>query len=157
MATSRKPANRKPVNIADPAEASKQSADKPTRKRSRLQARNILSVENKDPNFVYRFMADRPGRIATKKEEGWEIVDADMEVGDKRVNQGHAVDSRVVVRSGAEELILMRIRKEWYEEDAQVIQTEIDELENSLTRTYSRNADENGMYGGVEISRRPMR
>lgn len=110
--------------------------------------RNILTVANKDPNYVYRFVKDEPGRIDLFKEGGYEVVTQPTEVGDSAVNRHSQLGSAVTVVRGTSTLVLMRIPKEWYDEDQASKQEEIDALEATMR---SGNA---GDYGKIEIASR---
>lgn len=135
------------------------SNKKLARVRTKHGARDILKVVGTDPNYVYRFVADRPGRVLSKQDEGWEIVDrADLEargfrgVGDSRLNQGHEVSSQVTVRSGSELLILMRQPRQFYEEDQAEMNEYLDSIEAQLNRKHDakeRAAD--GLFGEVNV------
>lgn len=82
--------------------------------------RNILSVKGKDPDFEYRIVNDEYDRVDSFKDAGWEVVsNSDVRVGDKRVGQTSAVSSAATVSVGqGMKGVVMRIKKDWYEEDA---------------------------------------
>ena len=99
-------------------------------------ARDILTVLNKDPNYEYRFVSDdpkRPGRIERLKELGYEMVTDDLEVGQKAVDRNTKVGS-VITRQGGGgiTLVLMRIPKEWYDEDQKDKQKKVDALQAAM-------------------------
>lgn len=108
------------------------------RRKTILDVRSILTVLNKDPNYHYRFVPDRTERplIPGLLDRGYEFVARIDEsvVGDDRVNAGHAVDGRYTVRSGGELLVLMRIKREWYEEDRRLFSKSRAELESAITK-----------------------
>lgn len=145
------------------ADGSELSSNKPkrTRLRTKSGARDILNIVGTDPDYVYRFVADRPGRIHLKMDEGWEIVDRkDMEargfrgVGDSRVNQGHEVSSQVTVRSGEEVLVLMRQPREFHEEDKAEVHSYLDEIESQLTREHDdKHLADDRLFGKAKVSR----
>ena len=110
--------------------------------------RNILTVANKDPNYVYRFVLDTPGRLEAFKEGGYEVVTKDMEVGDSAVDKGSQLGSAVTYVKGTQTLVLMRILREWYDEDQAAKQEEIDALEATMKDPGA--AD----YGKVSIGRK---
>ena len=110
--------------------------------------RNILTVANKDPNYVYRFVLDTPGRLEAFKEGGYEVVTKDMEVGDSTVDKGSQLGSAVTMVRGTSTLVLMRILREWYDEDQVAKQEEIDALEATMK------APESADYGKVSINRK---
>ena len=113
-------------------------ATKPqTKKRERVPVggpRNILTVANQDPNYVYRFVnSSIPGRVERFKLGGYEVVTDDMKVGDTTVDSGSQLGS-AVTRSGGGNvvLVLMRIPREWYDEDQAAKQAEIDATEQAM-------------------------
>ena len=112
--------------------------------------RNILTVAQKDPNFVYRWVNDVPGRIAAFKEGGYEVVTSDNEVGDKTVDRGSKLGSAITKSVGGQiTAVLMRIPKEWYDEDQAAKQKEVDVLEATM-----RDQSQRGDYGSVKVVRK---
>lgn len=126
--------------------------------------RDKLTVRGKDPAFVYRFVKDVPGivqdnsgsiqltpgqRIMRFQQAGWEFVQAeDVEVGANNVYKTENVGSIVRVPAGTNEfLYLMRIKREWYEED----QKAKDKLLIDAERQFSGPTQEEGMYGSISI------
>lgn len=105
-------------------------------KRTPINGRNVLTVTGKDPNYVYRIVNDVGDRIALFK-AGYELVDSDsVKVGDRRVNVASAEGSKAQVsvdREGTKAFV-MRIPKEWYEEDQKAKQSQVDELEQSIKK-----------------------
>ena len=112
--------------------------------------RNILTVAQKDPNYVYRWVNDVPGRIAAFKEGGYEVVTSDNEVGDKTVDRGSKLGSAITKSVGGQiTAVLMRIPKEWYDEDQEAKQKEVDTLEATM-----RDQSQRGDYGSVKVVRK---
>ena len=112
--------------------------------------RNILTVAQKDPNFVYRWVNDVPGRIAAFKEGGYEVVTSDNEVGDKTVDRGSKLGSAITKSVGGQiTAVLMRIPKEWYDEDQAAKQKDVDILEATM-----RDQSQRGDYGSVKVVRK---
>lgn len=126
-----------------------------TRRKTRLDTRDVLTYHGKDPNFVYRFVENREGRIPDYLERGWEVVEraGDELVGDNRASVGHAIDSRVSIRSGNQILVLMRLHKDHAAEDAAIYNKELTDLEESLYRKKEHGEDRNGLVGDVKIQR----
>ena len=81
--------------------------------------RNLLTVKGKDPNYSYRIVNDVDDRIAQFQEAGYEVVPrGTVEVGDKRANVGNPVGTAHHFSvGGGQKAVLMRQRKEWFEED----------------------------------------
>lgn len=98
-------------------------------------ARDILTVANKDPNYEYRWVLDVPGRLEKFKDGGWEPVQEDLEVGQSTVDRGTKIGSVITKHAGrAMTLVLMRIPKEWYDEDQDAKQDRVTALEESMMR-----------------------
>ena len=102
-------------------------------KRVPLGQRNRLSFGKQDPNFVYRVINDQDERLQQAQEAGYEFVVSDTPLGDKRVAEGGKVDSRVSkpVGNGVRGF-LMRIPKDFYEEDQNDKMRKVEELEQAL-------------------------
>jgi hypothetical protein len=112
--------------------------------------RNILTVAGKDPNYVYRVINDSGDRVQEFLDAGYELVDADsVRVGDKRVNSATAEGSKAQLSVGqGQKAFVVRIKKEWYEEDQAAKQAYVNRLEEA---TKAKALD--GTYGKLEISR----
>jgi len=112
--------------------------------------RNILTVRGKDPAYEYRVVNDVEDRIAQFIEGGYELVeDSSTDVGDKRVSQGTAVGSKKIFSVGqGTKGYLMRIRKEWYQEDQTRKQTFVNSQEASIKEKAL-----DGNYGTLDITR----
>lgn len=109
--------------------------------------RDILTVYGKDPNFVYRFVNDDGNRVARFLRGGWEIVTDDLEVGVPRVGVPEKDGSPVSYAVGRGlNAYLMRIKKEWYDEDQARKQDAIEESEKVMLNEHKQP----GMYGDVE-------
>ena len=102
-------------------------------KRTPLGARNRLSFGKQDPNFSYRVINDQEDRLQQAQEAGYQFVESDEPLGDKRVAEGGKVDSRVSkpVGNGVRGF-LMRIPKEYYEEDQAAKMNQISETEKAF-------------------------
>ena len=110
--------------------------------------RNILTVAEKDPNYVYRWVNDSiTGRFDIFKKAGYEVVEDNLKVGDVTVDKSSRLGSATTLVRGTATLVLMRILKEWYDEDQAAKQESIDDLETSM-----RPADVD--YGSITIARK---
>jgi len=119
-------------------------------RRTPLTRKNVLTVSGKDPDFVYRVVNDKEDRVTELSEIGYEVVTDDkVQVGDKRVSKASTEGTvkRVNVGKG-EKGVVMRIRKDWYEEDQKAKQEYVNETERA---TKQKALD--GNYGKLEISR----
>ncbi len=111
--------------------------------------REILSIRGKEPGFEYRIVKDKPGRIDMLKDAGYEIVDHNVQVGEKRAGVAGAEGSPVKIGlGGGEQGYLMRQKKEWYDEDQKAKQDAIDAAEAGMK---SRELREH--YGNIEIEK----
>ena len=114
--------------------------------------RNILTVQNKDPNYEYRWVNDDKygQRLQRFRDGGWEIVeDENVKVGEKTVDQGtklSTANSRYV--GGGVTAVLMRIPKEWYDADQKAKWDDLDAKEASMKQG-SGVSD----YGKISIQR----
>lgn len=111
--------------------------------------RDVLTVQNKDPNYVYRWVLDVPGRIRRYEDGGYECVRDDLQVGQKTVDSNTQLGSVVTKHGGGDKkLILMRIPKKWYDEDQAAKAEKIDALEESM-----QIEAKDGRYGSLGMSR----
>jgi hypothetical protein len=117
-------------------------------KRTPVSGRNRLTVQGKDPNYVYRIVNDEEGRIARFQEGGYELLeDEAVKVGDKRANQTSSEGSvKQLSVGGGKKAYVMRIRRDWYEEDQKAKQAQVDALEAT---TKKKALD--GRYGTLTI------
>lgn len=113
---------------------------------------NILTVEGLDPNYEYRWVNDEPGRIDRFKLAGYETVEHDVTVGDATADTSSQV-GKVVTRPVGSGFTgyLMRIPKEYYEEDKAAFHRDIDEQEAAILADINSGTD--GKYGKLEIKR----
>jgi hypothetical protein len=118
--------------------------------RTPVGTRNILTVAGKDPSYVYRIINDSGDRVQEFMDAGYELVDADsVRVGDKRVNSAKAEGSKAQLSVGqGQKAFVVRIKKEWYEEDQAAKLAHVNQLEDA---TKAKALD--GTYGKLEISR----
>lgn len=119
-------------------------------RRTAIEQRNVLTVAGKDPNYVYRIVNDSGDRINEFLDAGYELVDEDsVKVGDKRVNKASAEGTKSQISVGqGQKAFVMRIRKEWYDEDQAIKQQRVDQLEATIKEKAL-----DGTYGKLEISR----
>lgn len=124
---------------------------KRTRRRDSINGvRNVLTVKGKDPNFHYRVVSDNGDRIQEFEAMGYEVVrDSSVKVGDRRISNPTQDGSPVQVSLGGGNTgYLMRIKKEWFDEDQEDKQTRINQLEAGMKREARDSAD----YGKVSIN-----
>ena len=115
-----------------------------------LHKRNVLTVsdKDKDPNYVYRMVNDKDDRIERFKEAGYEIVNKKTDIGDPQVGEGSQVGTPVSKPVGNGRTgYLMRIKREWYDEDQAAKTAKNKLVEKHLTKQ----PEKPGQYGKVEI------
>lgn len=112
--------------------------------------RDILTVAEKDPNYEYRWVLDIPGRLDKFNQAGWEVVQENLDVGQTAVDSGSKVGSAITTSRGGQTLVLMRILKEWYDEDQLAKQEKVDALEETMHQELKagRLEGQPGFYGG---------
>ena len=118
--------------------------------RTPVGTRKVLTVAGKEAGYEYRVINDSGDRVQEFLDAGYELVDASsVRVGDKRVNNGTAEGSKAQLSVGqGQKAFVVRIRKEWYDEDQAKKQAHVNELESA---TKAKALD--GTYGKLEISR----
>lgn len=106
--------------------------------------RSKLAVKDQDPAYMYRWVNDVGGRILDAQNGGYEFVtDAKVGEGDvanRNASAGNRI-SRVVGktdRGNAITAYLMRIRKEWYDEDQKAKKRQLDEVDAALKAGQSK-------------------
>ena len=126
------------------------SSDRP--RRTPVAQRNRLSVKDRDPNYQYRLvnvnLENDPDRVDRFLAAGYEIVPSKAAgtIGDSKVDTPSALGSAGLISVGqGTKGVLMRIRKDWYQEDQAGKQAEIDTMEQ---RAQKSGAD----YGKIEIT-----
>ena len=119
--------------------------------RTPVGTRNILTVKGKDPEYEYRIVNDVEDRITQFQEAGYEIVQSDsVDVGDKRAASGTSVGSAKSLSVGqGTKAFVMRIKKEWYDEDQRAKQKQIAATESAIKEPSLNGSD----YGNVKVSR----
>jgi hypothetical protein len=105
----------------------------------------------KDPNYVYRFVNDTGSRVANFQSAGYELVQDDsIVVGDSRVFDPSDIGSaKKVTSNDGTTSYLMRIKKEWHEEDQQLKRDQINETERAMKLQATQGSD----YGEFKVSR----
>lgn len=147
--TTRKTASAKRISGADIVKQSKRPTRVPVNGNT-----DILTVLGKDPEFVYRWItvnsANKESKLTKFKAGGYEHVDHDVVVGIESIRVPEATDG-VVTRNvgGGDTAYLMRIRRDWYEEDQAAKQHEVDLSEADITS--KSDYDDKGRYGEIDL------
>lgn len=125
----------------------KVSSKRPERK-SLFQRGPQSITGDKDPNFVYRFVNDTGSRVSNFQQAGYEMVQDDLIVGDSRVIDPSDLGSgKKVTSNDGTVSYLMRIKKEWFDED----QAKKDAYTKETEATMKKEASQ-GMYGKITTS-----
>ncbi len=119
-------------------------------RRSPVEGRNRLKVRGTDPNYVYRVVNDLDDRVHELLDRGYEFdTSEDIRVGDSFIDENSRLGKvRMISVGGGIKAVLMRIRKDWYEED----QLSKQEVVNKTEAAMRPNSD--GQYGKIEVSRK---
>lgn len=125
-----------------------EAANKGVRAKTRVRVqghRGRLNVQGKDPAFEYRIVNDSEEgqRVQQFLDAGWEIdTSKQIKIGENRVNKASAegTPNQISVGGGLK-AYLMRIPKEFYDEDQAIKLQEIDEFEKAIKP--------DGTYGSV--------
>jgi len=114
--------------------------------------RNIMTVSGIDTDkYVVRWVNDVDNRIRMFERGGWEKVTEDVDIGDRTVDSSNSKQSFATKYVGANvTAYLMKIRRDWYEEDQANKERTIKEKEEDLRR---QNERAEGRYGSVSIKR----
>lgn len=110
-----------------------------------------IAKKYKNPNYKERVVNDKPGRVDAFQNAGWEmvcVIGENQIVGDPHCGKAGKVGTPVRIHTGGGEYgYLMRIKREWYDEDQNVKIKRNKETEIGLTRQ----EEVEGRYGKVEI------
>ncbi len=119
--------------------------------RASLGKRDRLSIKNKEEGFVYRIVNDVDDRVEQLKGVGYEICTNEHvgAIGNKRVDNTSSVGSAAHFSVGqGTKAVVMRIPKDWYDEDQRAKQQELDAVEATMKSDARRAAD----YGKLEVN-----
>jgi hypothetical protein len=121
-------------------------------RRKSLTNKGKLSVALKDENYEYRFVNDDGDNVADKIAAGWDpVLRSETVVGDSRVDSAASEGSIQQISVGqGKKAILMKIQKDWYDDDQLEKQKLIDKTEAATKADALSGSD----YGKVEISRK---
>lgn len=151
------PEDSKPVKRGRKAQPKRQEiGGNELRSRISYADRRKINVKDQDPNFKYRWVNidnDRyAGRIDRMKEIGYTVVNDDMEYGDAQgVGASELGGGNTKHVGHGTKAVLMRIPKEYYEQDMAEKQAEVDRTEAGMVD--DENLKGPNMYGdGLKIS-----
>ena len=108
---------------------------------------NRMKIRNRDDvNFFYRWVNDVDDRVEMFKEGGYQVVDPqDAQLEQSRIEGGLSADKTLSVGGGIR-AVLMRQRKEDYDEDQNTKKEAI-----TATLTAITNPSLDGKYGNIQI------
>ena len=115
--------------------------------------RNVTNVTGIDTEkYFLRWVNDTDDRIRMFERGGWEKVDEDVNIGDRIADSSDRKQSFVTKYMGANvTAYLMKIKREWYEEDQLAKASALKDQEDELLRQHR---EEEGRYGqGARIKR----
>ena len=112
-------------------------------------------------NFFHRWVLDRGDRVAKFLEGGYEFIKQTSDgtyVGESTVEQSSGLDSRVSrsAGNGGLRLFLMRIPMNWYMEDQEAKEREIQELEETMRPRKGVKGGEKPDYGSITLTRKTV-
>lgn len=120
-----------------------------------LSGRNRLAIKDKDPNYVYRYvnanLENDPDRVERMQEAGYELVPKAEagSLGDNKVDNSSPIGSSASISVGqGTRAVLMRQRKDYYEEDQRAKQAELDALEKTMR------GESKSDYGTLDLNAR---
>ncbi len=119
--------------------------------RASLGKRDRLAIKNKEEGFVYRIVNDVDDRVEQLKGNGYEVCTVEQvgAIGNKRVDNTSSLGSAAHFSVGqGTKAVVMRIPKEWYDEDQRAKAAEIDAVEATMKSDARKAAD----YGKLEMS-----
>lgn len=124
----------------------KNRPDRAAKKRVPFGSKNRLSFNGLDPDFYYRVFNDTDDRISRALEAGYEHVESNERLGDSRVAESSLPGAQVAKPVGGGVTgYLMRIPREYYEEDQKVKEERLLETEKAMDPDASKN-----QYGGLK-------
>lgn len=111
-----------------------------------------ISIRGKDPAYEYYIATDRPGRVDRMEEAGWEkVTDKETTVGSSRIGLPTQEGSvRTIALGGGEVGVLMKIKKEWYDEDSATKQRKARDAVAQIQKDVKESSD----YGRVNVDQR---
>lgn len=121
-----------------------------TRKRVPINGyRDILSITGQEPGWHYCWV--ELDNVPRYENADYEFVTHDVIVGERKINAASQIGGKISIPGGnGMTLYAMRVLDEYYNEDMESLQSEIDEREASMKQALNSKSD--GRYGEVDIS-----
>lgn len=116
------------------------SAERATNRPDRSKAARVplgnrarLSFNNLEEGYVYRVINDVDDRIKRAESAGYEFVESEASLGETRVADASKIGAKVSKPVGGGITgYLMRIKKDWYNEDQETKQKQISSTEAAM-------------------------
>lgn len=109
--------------------------------------RDLITVQGKDPDFNYRIVKEKPGRVDKFQAAGYEMVTHAVEIGSTG-ERDTSLGTPVRINLGRGDTgYLMRQPKEYFDEDQAAKEMELRSREESLIQ------NKQDTYGKIEINR----
>lgn len=107
-----------------------------------------LNVDGMDDGYYYHVANDKNGRVQQLQDRGFEVVqhNGKVSMGDSNAKEAGTAVQTTANASDGSKAILMRIPKEFKEEDDAYRQSQIDKGEEAL---YRQAENEQGRYGTI--------
>lgn len=110
--------------------------------------RDILGVKGQEEGWHYCWVNDY--NVDRWLSYGYDYVTHEVQVGERRINQGTQLGSKVTIPVGNGVIgFLMRIPEELFNEEMKNLEAKNDTLEEQMLRDLNKRED--GQYGKVEI------
>lgn len=108
-------------------------ASRERKKRIPVSSRDRLVVRNKDPNYEYRIVNDEGDRIQRFIDAGYDFVDAsESPISSQRIVGSEEGTKSMAQVGNGRTAFLMRIPKEFYEEDQKAKMDELNAQESAI-------------------------
>ena len=101
--------------------------------RTPLGTRNRLTFKNLDPDYKYRMISDKDGRLQRAQDGGYEFVESTEGLGDQMAAEASKMGKNVSKPVGHGVTgYLMRIKKDLYDEDQKMKQSQVNATEQTM-------------------------
>jgi len=132
-----------------PKQGASRAKDRPAKRIPVSGNRNIMTVQDKDPNFVYRWVNDVENRVQVFERGGWKLVEDSHQIGDRTAESSKGVSKAISKYVGMNRTsYLMRIEKEYYTEDQAAKAAKLTEQETAML---AGEKSSEGRYGHMSI------
>jgi hypothetical protein len=119
-----------------------------------IEQSRIMSIPNKDDSYVYRLVTDENEKIEQKLKAGYEIVDKsgeDLSIDGRLQDPSWRQSAASQSVGGGLIGYLMRIPREWYEEDKAKKRERLDEKTAMLKNKAIAGINQSQVYGEISV------